>query len=224
MTKYEMALKLTDRLIDPWTDCPEDYEDSEPIDLEYAKHLLEDLLRDDEDVDDPDYCVPEGTTPELLMEVYNCIIRDRQHQLHVSRLAEFIKDNECVCEYYNYFPNALEIIPVDFLYNDTFPFGMDNTEDPDHINMLRIGMKSVNTFSFSDEFCWFDKTLGILHSSNTPFADDVISAEEFAEYILDPDGKDCLDYFLDSIIDEDEIQSIFGCSENEVRSRYHLSC
>lgn len=229
MNKYELTEHLADRLIDPWTDCPEDYADAEPIDLEYAKTLLQDLINDDEDMDDPDYCVPKGTTPELLMEVYNCLIRARQHELHVKRFAEYLTENECVCEYDQYrneYENAnIPVYPVDWLFNmdsfDDFPFTMIDDTYPNALFLIELGQRSKH-FNSTHEFCWYDKTLNELFSSDTPFADGIIEADKFAEYILSPEGHDCLDYFLGSILDDDEIHSIFGRDEQSVRTLYHI--
>lgn len=230
MTKAELTEKLADRLIDPWTDCPENYEGCDPIDLKEAASLLEDLRRDDQAMDDPDYHVPEETTPELLMEVYNCILRKNLHDLAVSRMAEYLTENEMVCEYDNYYrnefnPSATEVFPTYWLFNEfdanSFPFKVDDYA-PDIAMIFRIGMNSAKTYDQDKEYMWFNREEFRIETTDTPFADGIIDANAFAEYILGPDGKECLDYFLDGLMDDDDIQKVFGCSEAEVRSRYFL--
>ena len=227
MTKYELTEKLVDRLVDPWTDCPEDYAEAEPIDLAYAETMLNDMLHDDDEMEDPDYCVPEGTTPELLMEVYNCLIRCRKHQLHVQNMAEYLTDNEMVCEYDQYKdeydPNAVTVLPVDFLFNeDEFPFETIDDSHASPLFLIELGQRSPE-FCPDHDFCWYDKQKNQLFSSDEPFHDGVIDACAFAEYIMSPDGHDCLDYLVNSIMDDDDIWHVFRCSEAEVRKIYLLS-
>ena len=90
--------------------------------------MLKDL-RDNEDAADlePEERLPEDVTPELVMLAYNCLIRARKHEARVHRLAEYITDNEMVCEYANYYlpelENGIDMVPVDFLTDtDGFPF------------------------------------------------------------------------------------------------------
>lgn len=227
MSKEELVDKLTDRLIDPWTDCPEDYEDSEPIDLATATSLLEDLKRDDQEMDDPDYCVPEGTTPELLMEVYNCILRKNQHSLLVKRFAEYLTENEMVCEYdqyrCEYDTNSVEVYPSCWLFDEydanDFPFQLGDYK-ADLAYIFKLGQNSAKTFNADKEYMWFNREAFRIETTDTPYHDGIIDAEKFAEYILGPDGSECLDYFLGSLMDDNEIQEVFRCSEAEVRSRY----
>lgn len=216
MNRTELIEKIADRMIDPWTDNPHDYEDAEPIDLEYAKTLLEDLRRDDAEMDDPDYCLPEETTPELLMEVFNCIIRKNKHELLVERLAEYITDNEMVCEYDNYYKEfsekKLDVYPCDFIW-DSFPFKPIGSMSPNNpLFLIELGQRSKD-FDSSKEFAWYDRENNLLHSTDTPFADGVLDAEAFARFILSPEGEDCLSYIRDNIMDDEDLANVFGKGE-----------
>lgn len=220
MTKAEIITRIIDRITDPWTESPEDYQYAELIDLDVAKDVLKQYRDDDDDCElDPEDRMPEDATPELLMEAFNCNVRYQKFELRVKRLAEFITDNEMVCEYDNYYrseyEDAIEVIPVDFLYNSTrFPFSTHNTENPDIIDMLRIGMNSAKTFNNNHEFCWFDKNNEVLHSSDTPFRDGILDAEAFARFVLC--DADSFGYFLDYIMDDDEIMHVFGCTAEDL--------
>lgn len=216
MNRTELIEKIADRMIDPWTDDPHDYEDAEPIDLEYAKTLLEDLRRDDAEMDDPDYCLPEETTPELLMEVFNCIVRKNKHELLVERLAEYITDNEMVCEYDNYYKEfsekKLDVYPCDFIW-DSFPFKPIGSMSPNNpLFLIELGQRSKD-FDSSKEFAWYDRENNLLHSTDTPFADGVLDAEAFARFILSPEGEECLFYIRDNIMDDEDLANVFGKGE-----------
>lgn len=216
MNRTELIEKIADRMIDPWTDDPHDYEDAELIDIDYAKTLLEDLRRDDEAVDDPDYCLPAETTPELLMEVFNCIVRKNKHELLVERLAEYITDNEMVCEYDNYYKEfsekKLDVYPSDFIW-DSFPFKPIGDMSPDNpLFLIQLGQRSKD-FDANKEFSWYDRENNLLHSTDTPFADGVLDAEAFARFILSPEGEECLSYIRDYIMDDEDRTNVFGKGE-----------
>jgi hypothetical protein len=215
--KAELIEKIVDAMIDPWTDCPEDYLDATPIGIYEATDLL-DQIRDDEDSMDlePEDRLPEEVTPELVMIAYNCLIRARKHEARVQRLAEYITDNEMVCEYSNYyFPeleNGIDLIPVDFLSDtDGFPF----LEDASPLDIMQIGVNSQHVFNPNDEFCWFDADKKVIHSTSHPFGDGVLDAEAFAEYAMSDEGQDCFDYITTEIMDDNDFQSVFGCTREE---------
>ena len=217
MNKAELYERIIDALIDPWTDNADDYLDATLIDLEYAHVMLKDL-RDNEDAADlePDERLPEDTTPEQIMEAYNCLVRARKHEARVNRLAEYITDNDMVCEYDNYYlpvlENGIDIIPIDNLAdNDGFPFIRDDSP----LNILIIGANSKDTFNPKDEYCWFDDDAMTLHSTNEPFRDGTLDAEAFAEYAMSDEGQDCFDYITTEIMDDDDFQSVFGCTKEE---------
>ena len=212
MTKLEMTERLVDRLVDPATDDLENYDDIKPIDLEYAKSLLKDLRHEDIDIDDPDYCVPDGTTPELLMETFNCLLCAKQHELTIQRLADYITENEMVCEYDQYYvpthPDALVVLPVDFLM-DNFPFPMIDDSFANPLWLIELGQRSPE-FDPDCVYCWFDKEHRQLYSTDTPFDDEVLDATAFAEFIMSPEGEECREYFTEALMDEDDIIHVFG--------------
>ena len=223
MTKAELIEKIIDVMTDPWADCPEDYLDATPIDTEYAKVMLKDL-RDNEDAADlePEERLPEEVTPELVMLAYNCLIRARKHEARVKRLAEYIADNDMVCEYDNYYlpehHDAVDITPIDFLTGtDRFPFDIGNNE-ASVLDMLLIGKNSANTFNPIHEYCWFDADAMTLHSTNEPFRDGTLDAEAFAEYAMSDEGQDCFDYITNDIMGDDEFKSVFGCTREEMKN------
>lgn len=220
MTKTEIISRIIDRITDPWCESPDDYRYAELIDLDAAADVLKQYRDDDDDCDlEPDERMPEEATPALLMEAYNCNIRYQKHELKVLHLAEYITDNEMVCEYDNYYAptleNPIDMIPVDFLYNSThFPFATHNTENPDVIDMLRIGQNSAKTFNCNHEYCWFDKEKEVLHSTDHPFRDGVLDAVAFARFTMS--DAETLNYFLDEIMNEDDIKRVFECSKEEL--------
>lgn len=220
MTKAELIERTIDRITDPWAESCEDYADAELIDMDVAKEILNQCHYEDLDFE-PEYRLPKEVTPELMMIAYNCNVRKNKHELRVKRLAEYITDNEMVCEYSNYYMPTLEdpvdVIPVDFLYNSTrFPFSTHNTENPDIIDVLHIGMNSAKTFNRNHEFCWFDKDTETLHSTNHPFRKGILDAKAFAEYILSDEGKECFDYIAMDIMSNDDFRKVFGCDKEEV--------
>lgn len=227
MTKEERISRLAERLIDPWTDCPEEYEDAELITLDEARGLLDDLLYEDEDMDDEDYCVPAGTTPELLMEVFNCIVRMNKRELHIKRMAEYITENECICEYCNYFEgdNYVDIAPTDWLFDEMnaeeFPFTLKDGSHPDLATIITIGQHSPE-FSMDHEYCWFDAEKLMLFSTDTPFADGILDAEAFARMMFDDESKDCIEYFVNDLMLADDVKHVFGMSREEVAKLYRI--
>ena len=219
MTKAELITRIVDAMVDPWTDDPEDYLDATPIDRSGACDLLDQIRDDEESADlEPDERLPEEVTPALVMEAYNCLIRARKFEARTERLAEWIADNDPVCEYCNYYypehDDAVDIIPVDFLYNSVeFPFATKHMEHPDVIEVLRIGLKSAKTFNPNHEYCWFDEDTELLHSTDAPFRDGTLDAEAFARFILtDPDT---FHYMFWHIIDDEVIPYILGCTKEE---------
>lgn len=217
MTKAETITRIIDRITDPWTESPEDYRYAELIGLDAAKDIIAQCREEDFDLE-PEDRLPQETTPELMMEAFNCNVRYQKHELRVLRLAEFITDNEMVCEYDNYYAptldNPIDMIPVDFLINTrTAPFSFGNNT-PDVLKLITIGQASVNTFDIGDEFCWFDSETEILHSTSRPFRDGILDAEAFARFTLG--DKETLSYFVDNIMDDDDIRKIFGCDRKEM--------
>jgi hypothetical protein len=222
MTKAELIERIVDAMIDPWTDNPDDYLDSTPIDIYGAMDLYNQIRFDEASADlEPDERMPEEATPALVMEAYNCLIRARKHEARVARLAEFITDNDCVCEYANYYypthDDAVDIIPTDFITGtDKFPFAMHGNNTASVLDMLFIGKNSAEagTFDPNLEYCWFDADKMILHSTDAPFSDGTLDAEAFAAFALD--DAETLGYFLDGVMDDNDIKYVFGCTKEEL--------
>lgn len=210
MTKAELISRIVDAMVDPWTDDPEDYLDAQPIyDTEEAKDMLTDLHAYDIDLE-PEDILPDEVTPELVMEAYNCLIRARKHEARITRLAEWITDNNCVCEYVNYYGNT-DIVPTDLLW-ESFPFDIgDRTPNP--LFLIDLAKRSRN-FNSAEEFCFFDKAKDQLVSTNNPFSDGYLDAEAFARFAID--DAETLGYFLDCLMDDEEIADVFGCTKEEL--------
>lgn len=215
MTKAELISRTVDAMVDPWTDNPEDYLDATPIyDLEQAKDMLSDLHAYDIDLE-PDEILPDEVTPAIVMEAYNCLIRAKKFEARTERLADWIKENDPVCEYCNYYlpahEDAVDLCPVDFLSDtDGFPFLKD---EPSPLDLLCIGMNSRKTFDPQDEYCWFDADTLTMHSTNEPFVDGTLDAEAFARFILL--DAETFDYMFDGIITDDVAEYILGCTKEE---------
>lgn len=215
MTKTELIERIVDCMIDPWTDDPEDYLYATPIDKYGAVDLMAQIRDDESSADlEPDECLPEEATPELVMEAYNCLIRARKHEARVNRLAEFITDENLVCEYANYYyptlENAPDIFPVDFLADVT---SVDLLGSAGPLDIMQIGINSRITFNPNHEFCWYDADKKILHSTDNPFSDGLVDAKAFAEFILsDPEA---FDYIFDDIMTDDDVKRVLGCTKEE---------
>ena len=215
MTKAELISRIVDAMVDPWTDNPEDYLDSEPVDIEYAKVMLKDL-RDNEDAADleQDERLPDCVTPEIVMEAYNCLIRAKKFEARTQRLAEWIRENDPVCEYANYYvpehDDAYDLFPIDFLDdNDGYHF----TDDATPLEILQIGINSKDTFNPNHEYCWYDKEKNQLFSCDEPFCEGVLDAEAFARFILL--DAETFGYMFDNIIDDEDATYILGCTKEE---------
>lgn len=209
MTKAELIERIIDRITDPWTESCEDYADAELIDLATAAELLAQCVKEDEVDLEPEERLPAEVTPALMMEAYNCNVRMNKFDLRVKRLAEYIEKYECVCEYVNCYvpahPDALDIHPVDCLW-EHFPFKMIDDEYPNPLWLIQLGQRSPY-FNANHEFCWYDRDKNQLFSSDSPFSEGILDAEEVARYILL--DTDSLGEFL-NYLDEDEIKYIFG--------------
>lgn len=213
MTKAELIERIIDCMIDPWTDDPEDYLYATPIDKYGAVDLMAQIREDEDSADlEPDECLPEEATPELVMEAYNCLICARKFEARVSRLAEFLTDNNCVCEYSNYYDGEdfVDVFPVDWL---TDTDGLHFLDKASPMEIMQIGINSRVTFNPNHEFCWYDADKKILHSTDNPFRDGVIDAEAFARSILL--DVESADYIINDIMTDDEAKRVLGCTKEE---------
>lgn len=227
MTKYELIERIVDSFWDFSGEEPEDYLNMNPIDLKHASMYLAEQRADERAADlEPDECLPAEVTPELYMEAENCYIRMMKHNAHVIRLAKWLAEEFCVCEYDQYFDmyehGGSRVLPVGWLYTEPFPFDLVDDAYPNTAFLIQLGQRSPQ-FSLDHEYCWYDKSKNQLFSADDPYEAGAIDAVAFAEFILGPDGHDALDYFLSSIMDDGDIKDVFGCDYAQVRSMYSLS-
>ena len=214
MTKAELIERITDAMVDPWTDDPEDYIYAQPIcDVEEANDMLKELHAYDIDLE-PDEILPDEVTPELVMEAYNCLLRAKKFEARTARLAEFLTDNNCVCEYCNYYyptlDDGIDLFPVDWL---TDTDGLHFTDEASPLEIMQIGINSRITFNPNHEYCWYDEDKKILHSTDNPFREGIIDAEAFARFVLlDVDASD---YIIKHIMTDEDAKEVLGCTKEE---------
>lgn len=215
MTKAELISTIVDSFEDMNGEDPRDYVDMTEITLEQADmYLREQRAMERECELEPDECLPNEVTPELYLEAENCYIRYMRHEGRVLNLADYIESEECVCEYEmyceDYIENPVHVLPVDFLFDNTFPFALNDDAQANPFFLIELGRRSTQ-FNPNDEYCWYDKEKNLLFSTDTPFADGVIDSYAFAKFILD--DADALGYFLNGVMDSDEIAEVFGCEK-----------
>lgn len=222
MTKAELATALLDYLRDPYdSQCDADVATNDFINLDQAAEYLADLRRDEDAAElEPDERVPQEVTPELYMEVWNCEIRRCRHDLWVEHLADWLTRNECVCihsqYHHEYRNNDPDVEPVDFI-EEANPDELSFVSDPGNtMELLRLGMRSVNTFSPNDEYYWYDEQNDILRSSDTPFADGVIDAEALARYAIER-SNECLEEILSQMEPSDMFLTFGSANEEDVK-------
>ena len=217
MTKAEIIERIIDAMTDPYTDCAEDYLYSTPIDLHGAVDLYEQIRKDEDDMElSDDERMPEEATPALVMEAYNCLIRARKYEARTERLAAWLTHEECVCEYNQfmneYLDDPLVVLPMDFLFENHFPFPMIDDSYPHPFFLIELGRRS-KSFDPNREYCWYDREENQLFSSDIPFHDGVIDAEAFARFIL-LDAV-AFGYMFDNLIDDEDAEYILGCTKEE---------
>lgn len=229
MNKDEIVARIVDSFWDISGEDPLDYEDLSELNIHEAKLYLAEARADEDASDlDPEDRLPAETTPALYMEAFNCYLRMMHHECHIRRLADWLERNEAVCEYDNcrilYEHNDPEVYPVDFLTGTSheFPFNTKDGVEPSALDLVSIGQRSSRFFNPNHAYCWFDMEHEILHSTNTPFRDEIIHAEPLARAILDPDNKPALEFILSDCLDEDGVQEVFHMDETEVREYYNL--
>ena len=199
MNKIELTKRIMNAIIDPWTMDMSDMYESEPLTLDEADGYLAELRRDEDSAElEEDERLPKEVTPELYMEVYNCMVRAARHDMTIKLMADWLTDNEDVCDYDQYYadsvPDAVRVLPVTFV-EEQFPFPLEHGNEPDAYELIMIGQNSAGTFHPErDEYCWFDQNKWQLFSTDTPFKDGVIDAYEVARYMLEDDPE-----FLDEI-------------------------
>jgi len=225
MTKAELIEKIIDALTDPYTDSDEDIATCDFIGLRMAKSMLSDIRYFEHMADiDPDDRLPDDVTPDLVMEAWNCRIRQARYTVKVDRLAEWITETEPVCIYDQYkdeyLKDPLVVLPVDFLHEDTFPFKLIDDAYPSPFFLIELGQRSPE-FNLSHEYCWYDRDEDQLFSTNTPFADGTISAKDLAEYALTAQDHECLEEILSCMTDKDALL-VFGLNKSDLRTELNM--
>lgn len=213
ITNETVKAIIEDHIIDPWTQDVSDMADSEFITLEESALRLAEFRNFDAECElDNDERIPDDVTPEMVREVWNNMIRSGQTEMTIRLMADFLNDNECVCEYDIYYANTVDnaqrVVPVDFLLYEDFPFALKDGEAPVAIDLILIGQNSKNSLRMSDAYCWFDAKKLQLFSTNTPFKDGIIDAEAVARYMIEED-PDFLEYMKEHVMDEDDIKRVF---------------
>lgn len=212
MDKNELIERIIDAICDPWTMCDSDTAATGFITLEEATGYLAEFRRD-EDLSEleEDERLPKEVTPELYMEAFNRYVRAAQHRVTIERMAEYLTDNECVCEYDNFYrvsvPAARCVLPVEFI-NEEFPFPIEHGNEPTAHELIMLGLNSSKTFHpEKDYYCWFDEDKWQLFSTNTPFHDGIIDAHEVARYMMEEDPE-FLSYMKDTLMPDEDIKYV----------------
>ena len=217
MTKAELVSRIVDSFEELFGQtCPFDYEWLDGITLKKATDCLAACraVEDSADLEDSKR-LPKEVTPELYMEAFNCYLRRMQHECRVLRLAKYITDNCMVCEYDNYFTDgSTEVIPTDLLRRVFDLNSIPINEEIDMLDFIQICQHSPN-FNRDMEFFYYSSACDALISTDNPFRDGVLDARSFAEFILSPEGRECLSYILGNM-DDNDVQEVFRTKKEEV--------
>lgn len=193
MNKSELIERIIDTFTDMGSDDPVDTAACDLLTIDEAtSYLNERRAMEKADLEPSDW-LPEEVTPELYMEASNCYIRRCQYEVTRDRLAEYFTLGELV-DYYHDFDGEYHSYTDKIVYptiwlteNMEFPFTPD---DLTMLGLIRLGQNSPD-FDPDKKFCWYETKddNGELHSTDTPFADGLIDAKAFAEWILANDDK-----------------------------------
>ena len=226
MTKSELTERIIDAITDPYTDCAEDYLDSEPINLTEAKEMLKQIRADERSWGaEPDERLPKEVTPALIKETYNCLIRAKKREARINQIAEFFEDNPDFLVYsYSYLPECHpaaapnDMCPLDFFTDELAEGGFffdtnDRTYTKEEI--LKAFSNSLSSINMNDDYiCFHDygRTFKII-TTNEP--EDAVDVEEFATAIVD--NPDSFKLFVNEIVEEDDlIEKIFKCKKEDL--------
>lgn len=209
MNKAELIERIIDTFTDMGSEDPKDTAFSNPLTLAEAEMYLKEL-RENEFINlEPEKRLPAEVTPQIYMEAYNCYLRKCKHDVTAQRLAEFFRLNEMVDVYHEFDGNYHSdkdkyVCPTDWLTeNMEFPFA---SEDLSMLDLITLGQNSPD-FDPEKKYCWYDVTAHKLHSTDTPFADGLIDATAFAEWILESQGR--IGYVKDYCMINTDIDYIF---------------
>lgn len=197
MNKAELIERIIDTFTDMGSEDPEDTAYANELTLNDAAMYLDELRANERDYCDPEDWLPAEVTPALYMEAFNCYLRKCRHDVTLNRLAEFFTLHESVDIYLEYegeyhSDTDKVVYPTDFLLEDMeFPF---TSFDFTMLDLIQLGQHSPE-FNPDKKYCWYEIKNNDqecvdneLLSTDTPFADGLIDAHAFAEWILaDPD-------------------------------------
>ena len=226
MTKAELTERILEYMIDEGRDDPRDYLDLDPIDIEYAKTMIEDVRTFENECDlEDDERIADLITPELMMEVNNCLIRAKKREARIKQIAEYFEDNHDFLVYsYSYLsdchpvsaPN--DMVPLDFFTDELAEGGFyfdTNNRTFTKEEILRIFSNSMSSMDMEDDYiCFHDygREQKMLTLSDPTEAVDV---EDFATLIVD--SPDAMAYFVNEIVEDDDlIKKIFDCKKEDL--------
>lgn len=224
MDNVTIIKTIIDFIDDPYGERPSDFSDIQPITIQQAVTYLEDYRRDAKNSDDENAITAFSlATPGLFAEAYNKYISGLRFRLILDNLTDYITENNCVCEYdqfcADYQEHPVRALPVEFLDCDSiekFPF---NTSKKLSVSdLIQIGLNSSG-ICLNSEYVFFDESKMCLCGTNEPFKDGLLDAKGFAEFLLG--DHEALEMFLNSM-DDDEIMTVFGCSEDDIRNGKRL--
>ena len=215
MNKAELIERVIDTFTAMGSEDPEDTAFGKPLTPDEAKMYLEEL-RENEFINlEPENRLPPEVTPQIYMEAYNCYLRKCKHDVTAQRLAEFFRLNEMVDVYHEFDGQYISykdkyVCPTDWLTEHMeFPF---TSEDLSMLDLITLGQNSPY-FNPEKKYCWYDVTAHKLHSTSTPFADGLIDARAFAEWILESPGR--IWYVKDYCMINTDIDYVFRCWQTE---------
>lgn len=219
MKKTQIINTIMEFIDAPFGDRPESLDDIPEITLEEATQYLEDYRRDAHGCDD-EYAIVafSEATPEILVEAWNKFRSTRKRSIIADNLAEFITGSECVCEYDQFCDQFLDnpprALPVTFLDEaDIKQFPFHTKKQLTMADLIQIGINSSES-AFLHEYCWFDEEHMRIRGTDTPFHDQVLSAYDFAQYLIS--SVKALRYFVNTAMDDDDARKVFGMSCDEV--------
>lgn len=222
MNKAELIERIIDTFTDMGSEDPEDTAYANPLTLAEAEMYLKEI-RATEKIDlEPDEWLPSEVTPDLYMEAHNCYLRKCKHDVTAQRLAEFFRLNEMVDVYHEFDGDYHSdkdkyVCPTDWLTeNMEFPF---TSFDFTMLDLIQLGQHSPD-FDPDKKYCWYEIkdnnpecVRNELHSTDTPFADGLIDATAFAEWILESPGR--IWYVKDYCMINTDIDYIFRYWQTE---------
>jgi len=210
MSYEELKKRIANILEDPYSG----YEDEEytEINLEEARGYLAETLEIQDDCDlDEDERIPEDTTPEVFMQIWNEIAAEHNAKIRkdavIERLAEWITDECCVAEYDSFIVGYYrehkvflpEVCPMIWIDRDIDPFELNAIPVLEMVQIVR------NSPRFNPDHEFYTFTGNKLISTNNPFEDGIADAKLMATFLVEHDEDYGNDQFRD-ILDGKEIE------------------